>query len=100
MLRAPPAADWPRSARRLRGAGPSAPRRPGLVLVPTDLLALGLPRIPSRPRWAMGCASARTSRTRPTRPPRPPAADLDPNGWPPVYALARAVSTLPARLRP
>src|SRR5215216_2761897 len=32
-------------------------------------------------------------------PPTPPAADMDPDGWSPVYALARAVSTLRAARR-
>src|SRR4051812_48853994 len=95
MPRAPPAVGSPRSARRPRGAGPSAPRRPGLVLVPTDLVALDLPGILSRPRRAMDWHQRAYRRgTRPTRLPCPPAADVDPNGWSPVYALARAVSTL------
>src|SRR4051794_1649647 len=71
MPRAPPAVGWPRSARRPRAAGPSAPRRPGLVLVPTDLVALDLPGILSRPRRAMDCTSGRTSRNAASPPPMP-----------------------------
>src|SRR3954451_16489852 len=100
MPRVLPATGWPRSAHRPRAARPPGPHRPGLVLVPTDLVASVLLRVVSRPRRAMGCTSRRTSRKTAYPPPRPPPAGEDPNGWPPVYALARAVSTLPARSPP